>query len=278
VDSGKFRHARKVPPGPPGLTSILLDESVLSGSEALSDVRIADSEGRQVPYLLEKRDEPLALELPNLTPLSEEPPRNGLSRYRLSLPREGLPASRLVLSTSARVFDRRVDVTAPRPISPEASAESEEEILASVAWRHADPETPAPELVLSLPRLAVSALTVAVDEGDNSPLPLGPPRLLLPAFRLRFFRGEGSGPLTLLYGQTGLSAPRYDLTLLAPRLVGASAHEISLTREAVAPSTPADRPLSRGIFWAALVAAVLLLLALIGRLFRRERPPPDSGA
>lgn len=179
-----------------------------------------------------------------------------------------------MLSTSARVFDRHVELSAPRPESGEISSEAGEQILASAAWRHADPETPAPDLVLSLPRVSVSRLGLAVDEGDNRPLTIGPPRLLLPAYRLRFFRGEGPDTLTLLYGQAGLSSPRYDLSLLAPRLVGASAHELSLAPETTAASSAADRSHLRGVFWAALVTVALLLLALIARLFRRERPPP----
>jgi hypothetical protein len=55
---------------------------------------------------------------------------------------------------------------------------------------------------------------VVVDEGDNQALPLSAPRLLLPAYRLRFFP-MSEAPCLLLYGQRDLEPPRYDLAPLA---------------------------------------------------------------
>ena len=91
--------------------------------------------------------------------------------------------------------------------------------MAQAGWRHADPEIPAPELILELAPSRGTRFDLLVEEGDNAPLPLAPPHLLLPAHRLRFFYPEGAH-LTLLYGQPGLASPRYDLSLLAPSLLG----------------------------------------------------------
>ena len=66
-----------------------------------------------------------------------------------------------------------------------------------------------------------------VDEGDNHPLAMGAPHLELPLYRLRFFY-PANGKLTLLYGNEVLPSPRYDLELLAPRLVGISSLELAL--------------------------------------------------
>jgi len=104
-----------------------------------------------------------------------------------------------------------------------------------------------------------------VEEGDNAALPLGRPKLLLPGYRLRFFR-EDEGALSLLYGNRDLSAPRYDLALLAPRLVGAAAMEISLGPE-TAPEAEAET-VPRKVFWLVLILATGVLLTLIVRLIR----------
>ena len=90
-------------------------------------------------------------------------------------------------------------------------------------------------------------------------------RLLLPSWRLRFF-GTGT-PLRLLYGDSRLASPRYDLVLLAPRLVGVEGSELVL---------PGERPLTAGgaamrsgsWFWIGLGVAVIVLLALLVRLLR----------
>jgi uncharacterized protein DUF3999 len=276
VDPAGFRHRREVPASPPGLTSLLLDAAVLSRSPGLSDLRIADAQGRQVPYLLERRDEPLSL---SLSPLARqerkgEPP--SLSRYRVELPYPSLPSARLVLATTARVFEREIRlVEVPEPaIEPRANREPVERTVAQAVWRHADPDIPAPELTLEIPRSAATRFDLLVEEGDNAPLPLGPPHLLLPANRLRFFYPEGDPP-KLLYGQPGLPPPRYDLALLAPRLLGEAAHEISLGPEPRQGPPPDSAATGRKIFWGSLVGAVLVLLLILGRLLRGQ---PEGAA
>jgi hypothetical protein len=147
--------------------------------------------------------------------------------------------------------------------------EPEERTVAQAAWRHADPETPAPQLILDLPSGPTTRYDLLVEEGDNAPLPLDPPRLLLPANRLRFFSPEGAS-LELLYGQPDLASPRYDLALLAPRLLGESAHEVTLAPEGHREAEPDTEATGRKIFWGALVGAVVVLLLVLGRMLRGQ--------
>jgi hypothetical protein len=142
--------------------------------------------------------------------------------------------------------------------------------LATTQWRHADPELLAPALTMELPPLRVKELSLVIDEGDNAPLPLRDATLLLPAYRLRFFR-DGRTPLTLLYGRPDLGAPRYDFALLAPRLLGAPAQNAVPGAEKETTNVTGVTPTV--VFWCALALAVLALLILIARLLR-----PSSGA
>jgi hypothetical protein len=87
----------------------------------------------------------------------------------------------------------------------------------------------------------------------------------LPAYRLRFFR-DGRTPLTLLYGRSDLGAPRYDLAVLAPRLLGASATDVLPGPEHDVARVTGVTPTI--VFWCALSLAVLALLVLIARLLR----------
>ena len=272
LDTSAFGYRRPVPAGPSGLTAVRLDAAVLARTR-FSDLRIVTPDAHQVPYLVERLDEPLAIDLPapqaapGAGPGGEESGSAGShSSYRLRLPETGLPASRLVMDTPARVFTRVVRVFVEREDRRSPKGRAFDQVTEST-WTHSEPEWPAPPLSLALPDRMPDTLWLVVDEGDNSPLPLARPRLLLPAFRLRFFR-EADAPLTLLYGNPAATAPRYDLALLAPRLVGAPAHEVWPGPEG-APQDAGSRTLSpTRIFWAALVGAVVVLVVLLARLLR----------
>jgi hypothetical protein len=123
---------------------------------------------------------------------------------------------------------------------------------------------------LELPPLRVAEVTLVIDEGDNAPLPIRDATLLLPAYRLRFFR-DAHTPLRLLYGRSDLTPPRYDLALLAPRLLGAPAHDIVAGAEQAGADVTGVTPTI--VFWCALGAAVLVLIVMIARLLR-----PGGGA
>jgi hypothetical protein len=84
------------------LTALLLDVGVLAHSRLdLADLRIADAGNHQIPYLLERRQETLEL---NLSLLPEKAAASETkSRYRLELPFENLPDAKLVLTTTENV-------------------------------------------------------------------------------------------------------------------------------------------------------------------------------
>lgn len=273
IDVRQFRYGRSIPLGAAGLATLPLDASVLAHS-TLADVRIATEDGHQVPYLLERLDEPLSVTLPALERMTASTVATSRSRYRVRLPYAGLPASRLVIHTDARVFDRRVAVEM-QPSAEDARARSGPITIAGMTWRNDDPEVAAPALTIELPKLAVSELSLVVEEGDNAPLPLRDPTLLLPCYQLRFFR-DSHTPLTLLYGQPDLMSPRYDLALLAPRLLGAPAQDIVPGSEREVADVTGVTPTI--VFWCALALAVLALIVLIARLLRpgvgQQAPPP----
>ena len=141
-------------------------------------------------------------------------------------------------------------------------------IIGQATWSHTDPEVGTPPLSLTIPSLKTTELRVVVEEGDNLPLPITSVQLLLPSYQMRFYRGSDA-KLGLYYGWSELSSPRYDLAILAPRLTGAAAEEVSMgSEESIA--VPEKESSSTAIFWGALIAAVLVLLALIARLVKKS--------
>lgn len=262
LDIARFLYRREVPGGRRVLNSLLADAAVLAHSRDLADVRIVAPDGRQVPYVIEERDEPLVVELP-LSPREAGGHRN-ISRYRLALPHDTFPGVvRLVLRTSARVFARHVTVERP----PDEARGAGIETLAAGNWASNAPDLEAPPLVFDIRVERAPHLILTIDEGDNEPLPLATPELHLPTRRLRYF-DPGDAPLTLAYGDAELERPRYDLALLGPQLFALPATEIEAEPEKEVPLPGAGKAL---VFAAALAGAVVILLLLLARLIRPEK-------
>ena len=274
IDPHTFRYARPIAIEKPGLTTITLDAAALAHS-ALSDVRIATADGHQVPYLAERRDDSLSIPLPapELLRSKDKPPTR--STYLIRLPYSGLPASRLLIHTDARVFTREVSLEALPPSDEDARVRSGPVVLETMIWRNDDPERAPPALTMTIPALRTAELRLVVDEGDNAPLVLRAVELQLPTYRLRFYQ-DGRTQLTLLYGQPELSSPRYDLALMAPRIREAPAQEAVVGPESNVAHVTGVTPTI--VFWCALGLAVLVLVVLIARLLRPNGSPPATTA
>src|SRR4030095_3263478 len=93
-------------------------------------------------------------------------------------------------------------------------------------WGHAEPEEAPAALTLLVAPGEAAELWLSIDEGDNTALPITAGRLLLPSYRLRFYRPAQSA-LLLVYGRTDLLAPRYDLALVSGELLSAQASEVT---------------------------------------------------
>ena len=252
VDRGEFLYARPLGIIPAGIVSLTLDAHALLRSHALQDVRIVDAKSNQVPYLA------VPLSAPTIVSLAIPPViREGKqSVYRLTLPYKSLPeGTELELTTSASVFER--DVVLRRPLDESRGREAE--VIDRMSWR----SSPALRTNLTSGR----AIEVVVDEGDNAPLPIVSAKLRLPSFALRFVSSGTS--LTLLYGNSSIATPRYDLALISSQLVGQPARSIALTGEPSA-EPPAKHRESR-LFGIAIGVAAAVLLIVLGRLVSAQR-------
>jgi hypothetical protein len=277
IDVSGFRYSREIAAGPSELVALPLDAAVLAHSAGptreFADVRIVDANGRQVPRLVERRPEPLVI------PLRAEPatptaldlqPKSGRQRsvYHIALPFAGLPEARIALSTTAPVFERRVAIGYERPVD-RGHRDPWFLPLVTADWTRTQ-GTPA---VLTLPLGAGVSdgvqLTVVIDEGDNSALPISSVQLLVPSYRLRF--GRPSSTARLVYGDVTADPPRYDLALLAPAVLTVAVTDVSMAAEGeTTTGAAAVTPLvSPKMFWAILALAVIALLGVLVGLLRR---------
>lgn len=275
VDPVSFRYRRTVPAGS-GLSAIPLDAAVLAHSRvggAFADLRLVDGANRQVPYVIAGGRTPLSLPLtlrrvePQARELKTRPP-DRRSVYVLDAPLVDLPAASLVLETTARDFTRHVSVGLQRP-PDRRHREAWFDVLATGSWAHGGADGATEPLTLAVPATAGSALVVAVDEGDNSPLPLTAARLLMPAYRMLFY--HPGAPLLLLYGNENIRAPSYDLAMRTPPVAEEAAAELAMGPEEDTHGQGSDRAaavLPPSVFWGALVAAVVVLAGLLVRLLK----------
>jgi hypothetical protein len=198
LDTALFKFVRVVPAGRAGLLAVGLDANVLAHSagprRGFGDLRVVDAADRQIPYLVEQTVEPLSLDVAVdkiAAPAALPAARAGRSVYRVTYPVEGLPSARLVLSTPARVFERRVMAVEERDADP-VRRDRWIETIDTASWVHADSDRPAMPLTLSLRPPHAASLLVIVEEGDNAPLPIERAQLLLPAYRLRLYRADNA--------------------------------------------------------------------------------------
>jgi hypothetical protein len=203
LDPALFTYQRTIPDGRPGAVSLVVDPFALAHSrgpnEHFADVRILDDAHRQVPYVIEHREEPLVVALP---PERSDPPastsggvkRSNWSNYRLRLPCANLPAAQIAIETSARVFQRGVQLAVVHP-ADRYSRNPRLETISATTWAHLSAEEPADTLILPMSSGSASELWLSIDEGDNSALPVTAVRLLLPSSRARLAARRSSGSI-----------------------------------------------------------------------------------
>ena len=272
-----FEYLRDVPPGPAGLIAIPLDAAVISRSgvaaRRFSDLRVVDRNAQQIPYLLEKRDEPLLVDVSierRELPAAMKKPSGHSTSYVVHVPYNDLPGARLALTTRARVFKR--PVTMGTLIAATERQPARFTSHADRLWVHADEATPAPGISFVMPESLNGELMLVVEEGDNQPLPIEKATVMLPSYAIRLFR-PADQPLRLLYGKDGVAPPRYDLQLLEPQVMGRRAEEVTAGAEQRFAGTAAERGVEMVppvVFWSVLSLAVLVLVALVARLMQRE--------
>ena len=244
-----------------GLVRVPLDAHVLTNARAdLGDLRVVDSEGQQLPYLL-RRSAAVegAIDLP-----MDRRERGEDSEITVTLPESNLFVGTLTLHSEAPVFDRMVTVAQPRhgrPADP----------LRVVGW---DARQRPGSLGIGVRRRVGDELLVTIDNGDDPPLPIDRIDVTWEGWELLVLLPDDR-TAALYYGDPLRSAPRYDfasLDALGHRTVGAA--EVGPPETALPPKPSwAERLL----VLAGLAVLALGMLALTALLIRGA-PAEDDDA
>ncbi|HUD70787.1 MAG TPA: hypothetical protein VMQ62_02395, partial [Dongiaceae bacterium] len=264
LDRSRFSHRRTitVPATTEGLSRLRLeaDDLAVLGEDA-GDLRIADGEGRQWPWLAAPDDTPA------IVPLEVAPPetRDRVSRTRLLLPVTALTIDRLTIDVDGGFVDRsfRLEGT----IGDRGSRP----ILSGRLTRPIDDRRP---LVVDLAPARVRAATLAIDDGDDAPLAFR--SITARAPRPAIYLAAPAGSYELLLGAPDERAPRYELERARAVVLSVRAAPVTTgpleanPRQGFAARWGGAGARRTWLLWGTLVAAVLVLGLLTLRLARRE--------
>ncbi len=242
-----------------GLVRVPLDEGVLVGAQSsLDDLRLVDAEGRQIPYLLERRA--VDARWSGLEVVREED--GPTTRLKVAIPEPEIPITSITLSTEATLFSRRVTAWRARG--------TELEPLRTYEWVGADrPGT----LTLELSALVGETLVITIDNDDDPPLPVTVSAVGWPRHELiAVLPADGA---RLVYGSPEVYAPSYDLALLDSDLRRRATGGATLGPAETLKPPPASM-WDRLALGAGLGSVVLGLLWLTMRLVRTVEEAPAA--
>lgn len=294
IDPKPWRYRKGVRLAAPGVQQLELDLDVLAHAQpGFADLRLV-RDGAQVPYLLERPALSRPIELA-LRP-ADDPKRPQISRWQITLPREGLPLTRLALTSTTPLFQRHLrlfeQITDKR-------GNSYERTLATLDWSRT-PGDSRPAVLTLAHRPATGTLLLETHNGDNPPIALGAAtgahavtRLLFKTESAPVVAGRESGttratgasapsfgrPVELYYGNAQVAAPRYDLALVASQILSAEKGVATLEPEEKAQADGWAATALAGarggwLFWGMLALVVIVLLVVVAKLL--PKPPPAS--
>jgi len=267
LDTKDWPHRRVIQLAQPGVQELELDPEVLARARHdYADLRVMRG-GNQIPYVLEQ---PALARSLMLTPVAApDPKRPTVSIWRLDLPQSGLPLRRLVLGSSTPLFQRQLRIYEKWKDQNGGNVESP---LASGAWsRTPEPGTPETRIFELPDRLRTGTIWVEADNGDNPAIALGAVQAIYPVVRLVFKVAETDG-FTLAYGHRNANAPRYDLSLVAVKLLTAGRHAAQISAGETTAAKPPRSGINGGyVFWGALALVVVVLLVVVAKLL--PKPP-----
>ncbi|HEV7731304.1 MAG TPA: hypothetical protein VGR62_04035, partial [Candidatus Binatia bacterium] len=205
----EWRHPITVAASPNGLSRLLLSAGDLAHARPdLADIRVVDAEGHQWPFLIDRDVPPTRLGI-----FFEGPDQRDRASHWTLRPHEApLVLQRIELGIGAPFFHRPFRLVT-------ADANGHEIVLASGELVR-DVRRPRPTVIDVAP-VAVSTMTLVVDDGDDAPLPLQRAWADMPTVALLL--AAPPGQYALLLGDPEAAPPRYELASVRDVVVALTA-------------------------------------------------------
>jgi hypothetical protein len=250
----------------------------------LGDLRVVDAGGRQVPYVVEPRDDTARVAL-KIGPATPRASARKTSAVELRVPdaadaASAPPLTAVELTFAEAFFTRPAVVTVADPRAPHGQRAIAQQTLGAL---RRDPALAAAPQRIELGDLRFDRLIVEIADGDNAPLTLTKAEAVVLVPRVTF-KATG-GTYRLLLGNREADAPPYDLAALRQDLLAWSATPID--RRALAP-LGANTGYARGAgdvvqglakgpwLWGALGLSIVALLWLTRTILKSPPPAPPA--
>ncbi len=272
LDIAPWTYRKHVQLSRAGVQQLDLDLDVLSRADpSFRDLRLV-RDGKQRPYLVERTSIARKI-VPQVTP-APDPKRPTVSRWVIKLPQPRLPITRLTCTTRTALFRRQARLF-EQPT--DSRSEKYERSLGQASWVRTPPASSAAlELRFDTTPLT-DTLTLETDNGDNPAIELDNFQVFYPVTRV-LFKAPLETETALYYGNGEASFPRYDLDLIAPRLLAEEKSAATLASEELLRKSAAGELFQLSstksvVFWVALGLVVIVLLVVISRLLPKATPP-----
>ncbi len=263
----------------------------------LTDLRLVDARGREVPYALRVRHEAMipvrnmgviqAMRVPELDvdyPVkmeAREPVKTVMgpgSAWVLAFGGR-VPINRVVLNAGGNDFSRPYQLWLMQ-------GDNAFEVLAEGQWQRS-PRSASQPLEIRLNReVRASKLRFVVTDSRNQPLELTDIRVSGPARQLIFPAGDWEGPLKLYVGKTGAEPPRYDFADNLPALLKQQPTPIDVSKTEVKENPNYEPPalsVTERYPWLVYLVlgtaslALLGILAVLAQRALKRTPAPTLG-
>lgn len=247
----KWRQSIELP-GSGNVAFLDLSASLLSEG---GPPRILDSANRQVPYLFER-----AAHRERHPVASRVSTRETKTVVELTGLRDVETVDTVEITALAPAYFSRQAVVLEQLIDDRGAAGTR--VLGAAAWEKRENE---PSALLSIPiaRPTSSRIRLEIENGDNAPILIGRTAVWTSVPRIDFVFSPGE-KLTLVSGNPDTVAPRYDLELVAARVLASPAQAARLSGR----TTTHVRPKRPAVLWVAVAAAAGLVALVLVRTLR----------
>lgn len=218
--------------------------------------RIVDSANRQVPYVVERaahrERRPVEVKVSV---------RGTRTVAELSALPDMTEVDAIEISATAPAFFSRQVVVLEQEMDARGAAQTR--TLGAASWEKR-PDDPTVPLTVPIGRPTTGTIRVEIENGDNEALAIGPCAVWTSTPRIDFVFQPGE-KLALVSGNAEVAPPRYDLELVAARVLAAPALPARITA-APAATAPVRRGTPAWLWVAVAAAAALVALVLVRTL------------
>ncbi len=271
LDISEWKFRKPVEISGAGAQQAELDLDVLAHAQpGLGDLRVMRGTN-QVPYLIQHTSISRSLALTATATNDAKNPK--LSRWIIKLPQSNLPLTRLTCASPTPLFERSLSLYEELA---DDRGDKYPHPLGDASWMRT-PDSKTKEFTLSFGSAPQSdTLFLETENGDNLPIELEKFTAVYPVTRV-LFKAKADDELFLYYGNPHVSAPHYDLSLVAGQLLAADKKNAPLSGEQQLkqPSWQEYEVPGKGgvLFWGILAVVVVVLLIIISRLLPKTQSP-----